>query len=56
MSNQTFRKLSITEAEESVLVEMIGFFNDMGWINDESQADYDTLCEKVCEPAFWEYN
>ena len=19
-------------------------------------TDYDTLCEKVCEPAFWEYN
>ena len=55
MSNQTFRKLSITEAEESVLVEMIGFFNDMGWINDESQTDYETLTDKICEPAFWEY-
>ena len=55
MSNQTFRTLSITEAEESVLVEMIGFFNDMGWINDESQTDYDSLTDKICEPAFWEY-
>ena len=51
-----FRTLTITEAEETALVEMIGFFNDMGWINDESQADYDTLCEKICEPAFWEYS
>ena len=54
--SQTLRSLSITEQEETVLVEMIQFFNDMGWINDESQADYDTLCEKNCEPAFWEYN
>ena len=51
-----FRTLTITEAEETALVEMIGFFNDMGWINDESQTDYDTLCEKICEPAFWEYS
>ena len=56
MSNQTFRSLSITEAEESVLVEMIGFFNDMGWINDSTQTDYDSLTDKICEPAFWEYN
>ena len=56
MSDQTTRTLTISEAEETVLVEMIQFFNDMGWINDESQNDYDTLCEKICEPAFWEYN
>ena len=54
--SQTFRTLSITEAEETALVEMIQFFNDMGWINDESQTDYDTLCEKICKPAFWEYS
>ena len=56
MSDTKFRTLTITEAEETALVEMIQFFNDMGWINDESQADYDTLCEKICEPAFWEYS
>ena len=54
--NDKFRTLTITEAEETALVEMIGFFNDMGWINDESQEDYDPLCEKICEPAFWEYS
>ena len=56
MSNQTFRSLNITEAEESVLVEMIQFFNDMGWVNPDSQTDYDSLTDKICEPAFWEYN
>ena len=55
MSEAT-RTLIISEAEESVLVEMVQFFNDMGWINEESQTDYDSLTEKICEPAFWEYN
>ena len=55
MSKTTFRKLSITEAEENMLVEMIQFFNDMGWVNPDSQADYDSFTDKVCEPAFWEY-
>ena len=54
--SETKRTLTISEAEENVLVEMIQFFNDNGWINEESQNEYDTLCEKVCEPAFWEYN
>ena len=54
--SQTVLTLSITEAEETALVEMIQYFNDLGWINEENVADYDTLCEKICEPAFWEYN
>ena len=54
--SQTVRTLSISEAEETALVEMIQYFNDLGWINEENVADYDTLCEKICEPAFWEYN
>ena len=53
---QTIRTLSITEEEETVLVEMIQFFNDMGWINETTQTDYDSLTEKICEPAFWEYS
>ena len=49
------RSLDVTEAEESVLVEMVGFFNDMGWINDESQDAYDTLVDKICEPSPFDY-
>ena len=56
MSQQTFRNIRITEAEETMLVEMIQFFNDMGWINETTQTDYDSLTDKICEPAFWEYN
>ena len=54
--SQTLRSLTITEQEETVLVEMIKFFNDMGLPDDINSTAYDTLCDKVCEPAFWEYN
>jgi len=54
--SQTLRSLSITEAEETALVEMIKFFNDCGLPADIDSTDYDSLCDKVCEPAFWEYN
>ena len=54
--SQTVRHLTITEAEETALVEMIKFFNDCGVPDDINPTDYDTLCEKICEPAFWEYS
>ena len=50
------RTLTISEAEENVLVEMVQYFNDLGWINEETVSDYESLTEKICEPAFWEYN
>ena len=55
MSQSKFRTLTITEKEETALVEMISFFNDNGWINEESSADYDSLAETICDPGFWEY-
>jgi len=54
--SQTVRTLSITEAEETALVDMIKYFNDLGWINDSNVDEYESLCEKICEPAFWEYS
>ena len=54
--SQTIRSLSITEAEESVLVEMIKYFNDLGLPDDINSEDYDSLTDKICDPAFWEYN
>ncbi len=54
--SQTVRTLSITEAEESVLVEMIKYFNDLGLPDDINSEDYDTLSDKICDPAFWEYS
>ena len=56
MSNSTtFRNLRITEAEETALVEIIRYFNDMGLPENVNFEDYDSLSDKVCEPAFWEY-
>ena len=49
------RTITMTEPEESVLVEMMVFFNDMGWINESTQAEYDSLCEKYCEPSPFDY-
>ena len=49
------RNLTLNEDEESVLVEMARYFIDMCWINDESEAAFDTLIEKICDPARWDY-
>ena len=52
----TFRNIRITEAEETALVEIIRYFNDMGLPENVNNDDYNSLTDKVCEPAFWEYN
>ena len=49
------RTLTMTEPEESALVTMARFFIDNGWIDDETQDAFDTLIEKICEPAPWDY-
>ena len=50
------RKLDMTEGEESVLVKMAMYFVDLGWIDDDTEKDFDTLVEKICEPAPWDYD
>ena len=50
------RELSMTEAEESVLVTMGQFFIENGWIDDDNQDAFDSLIEKICEPAPWDYS
>ena len=55
-TNDKYRTLTITEAEETALVEIIKYFNDMGLPDNIKFEDYDTLSDKVCEPAFWEYS
>ena len=50
------RTLTMNEGEESALVTMARFFIDNGWIDDDTQADFDTLIEKICEPAPWDYD
>ena len=46
----------MNEDEESVLVTMWRFFIESGWIEDDTQDAFDTLIEKVCEPAPWDYS
>ena len=50
------RDLRMTEAEECVLVDMAKFFIDNGWIDEDTEHDFDTLIEKICEPAPWDYD
>ena len=50
------RDLTMTEPEESVLVKMATYFIDMGWIDDDSEEAFDSLVEKICEPAPWDYS
>ena len=50
------RSLKCTEPEEAVLVQMARFFIDNGWIDTDTEHDFDTLIEKICEPAPWDYN
>ena len=49
------RTLTCTEPEEEVLVQMARYFIDMGWIDDETETAFDSLIEKICEPAPWNY-
>ena len=50
------RTLSMTEVEEEVLVTMCKYFIENSWIHRETEAAFDTLVEKVCEPAPWDYS
>ena len=50
------RELNMTEPEESVLVQMASYFLDMGWIDDDTEEAFDSLVEKICEPAPWDYS
>ena len=50
------RTLNVTEPEEAVLVKMATYFLDVGWIDDASEDAFDSLTEKICEPAPWDYS
>ena len=50
------RTLTCTEPEEAVLVQMARFFIAQGWIDEETEPAFDTLIEKICEPAPWDYD
>ena len=50
------RTLTMNEGEESALVTMARFFIENGLIDDDPQDSFDTLIEKICEPAPWDYS
>jgi len=37
---------NLTSDEDSVLLDMITFFDDMGWINESNQDAYESLSNK----------
>ena len=55
-NTQWTRELIMNEDEESVLVTMARFFIVNGWVDDENQDAFDSLIEKICDPAPWDYN
>ena len=46
----------MTEVEEEVLVTMCKYFIENSGIDRETENAFDTLVEKVCEPAPWDYS
>ena len=50
------RNIEFTESEQDVIVEMVTFFNDMGWINESTQDAYDTLVEKITNDSPFEWS
>ena len=50
-NTQWTRELIMNEDEESVLVTMARFFIENGWVDDENQDAFDSLIEKICDPA-----
>ena len=50
------RTRTVTEVEEEGLVTMCKYFIKNSWIDRETENAFDTLVEKVCEPAPWDYS
>ena len=50
------RHLDMTRDEEEVLVQMVMFFNDMGWIDESTQDAYDSLFDKITDPEPSDYS
>ena len=50
------RTIEFTEEQQSVIVEMVAFFNDMGWINESTQDAYDEVVEIICDDSPFEWS
>ena len=49
------RNLQISEAEETVLVQMADFFSDLGSPDEFYQDVFNSLFEKITEPSLFDY-
>jgi len=50
------RNLQLTESEETVLVAMACFFQDLGSPDEFDQDAYDSLFEKITDPSPFDYS
>tara|TARA_B100001113_G_scaffold309812_1_gene272671 strand:- start:101 stop:295 length:195 start_codon:yes stop_codon:yes gene_type:complete len=50
------RTIEFTEEQQSVIVDMITYFNDMGWINESTQDAYDEVVEIICDDSPFEWS
>ncbi len=53
--NRDMRNLQISEAEETVLVQMAVFFSDLGSPDEFDQDAFNSLFEKITEPSPFDY-
>ena len=50
------RTIEFTEEQQNVVVEMVMFFQDMGWINESTQSAYDEVVEIICDDSPFEWS
>ena len=49
------RNLQLTETEENVIVQMVMYFNDLGWIDSDTVDAFESVTDKICEPSPFDY-
>ena len=50
------RNIQLTESEETVLVQMACFFQDLGEPDEFDQDAFDSLFEKITDPSPFDYS
>ena len=50
------RTIEFTEEQQSVIVDMVTFFNEKGWINESTQDAYDEVVEIICDDSPFEWS
>ena len=55
MSNWNTRVLKLNEGEEDALASALVMISDLGIPDHINEKDFDSLFDKVTEPAPWDY-